>query len=143
MISVTPSRTSSNFWEGFAGRFQNLWEVTKDRYILMPTLTLGIITAAIVCPPIGLALTAGAVALIGYKAHQASSNYFLDNPTEGVTQFGETLADITLLGGGLALGRVGQALLPIQKGTNAGAALHLVDEVAAGILVVKKTLQNE
>lgn len=133
----------SPFWDGFTDRFQNLWHTTKDHYILMPALTAGIITAAIISNPFGWALTGVAAAMITYQTYQASSDYFLNgNQEKGLTEFGETTADIALLGGGFALGGAGQAITKARIGTNAGVAIHLVDEVAAGILAVQKFLQH-
>lgn len=144
-IVAPPSKFSQNVlqvWEGFADRFENLAQVTRDHYILMPALTAGIITAAVVWNPVGWTLTFAALGLVGHKAHQASSQYFLGDPRQGLYQAGETAADITLLGGGLALGRAGQAITHAKSGSNAGIALHLVDEVASGFLLFRNALQN-
>lgn len=130
-------------YDGFTNRLETLWRTTKDHYLLMPTATVGIVTAAVIWNPVGLALTAGSLALIAYKANQASTHYFLEGEKEtGLNQFGETAADIFLLGAGIGLGKAGQTVTQVKNGTNAGIAFHLVDEVAAGILLVKQALQN-
>src|SRR3989338_6409775 len=84
-----------NLYHGFANRLENLVDVTKDHYVLMPTVTAGIITAAVIWSPVGLALTGASLLLIGYEANQASTTYFLKgNQEKGLNQFGETTADI-------------------------------------------------
>lgn len=139
-IQTTAQKVLS-IWEGFTDRFGNLAETTKDHYLLMPIVTFGVIATAVAWPLFGVGLTLASVGLIGIKAYQASTNYFLEGrQAEGLNQFGETTADITLLAGGLALGRAGQAVTQAKSGTTAGVALHLVDEVAAGILFIERTL---
>ncbi|MBI4125707.1 MAG: hypothetical protein HY466_07250 [Deltaproteobacteria bacterium] len=144
-IVSPPSKFSQGVlrvWEGFSDRFENLAQTTRDHYVLMPALTVGVIAAATIWNPVGWTLTFAALGLVGYKAHQASSEYFLGGPRKGMYQAGETVADITLMVGGVAVGRTGQAITHVSNGSNAGAALHLVDEVASGIIVFKNTLQN-
>lgn len=140
-----PSKFSQNVlrvWEGFSDRYRNLAQVCKDHYILMPVVAGIVITTAVLSAPVGWTLTFAALGLISWKGYQASSEYYLGNRQKGLQEFGEMAADLTLLGGGLAVGRAGQAITHVRNGSNAGIALHLVDEVASGILVVKKALQN-
>ncbi len=137
----TTSQKVLSVWEGFSDRFQNLAETATDHYLLMPIATFGVIAGAVAWPLFGMGLTLASLGLIGIKAYQASSNYFLEGrEAEGLTQFGETIADTTLLAGGLALGKAGQTVTQAKSGTSAGVALHLVDEVAASILFIERTL---
>jgi len=138
-IQKTPNR----IWEGFVAPFQSLWETTTKHYhILVPAIAV-IFGAAIFFPIVGTTLTVAAAFMILDKAADAASNYASGNESEGLRQFGEALGNTALLAAGLGLGRAGQALVGgAKKSGNAGAAIHLIDEVAAGILVFQRTFQD-